>query len=50
MMGKMIGLTHKEVTAITSTTSETLGFPEEMSQSLEACQIKNERAVMTLKL
>lgn len=28
MMDKMIGLPHKEVTAITSTTSEILGFPD----------------------
>ena len=41
---------HKEVNAITNTTSETLGFSEEASQSLEACRIKNEKAVMTLQL
>ena len=46
----MTGLTHKEVNAITNTTSETLGFSEEASQSLEACRIKNEKAVMTLQL
>lgn len=46
-MDKMTSLApHKagpqEVAAITSITSETLGFPDEASQSPGACHIKND--------